>query len=655
MLLLTAGLAAWVLLHERRGPPPNLGGHLLFDYSARVAETGSAVIDLNPDDATAIDLRTASGQVSLRRRADGVWDLSKPIRDRADPALVRQLLEFCRSARIAETLDRDEIRRGRVSAESVGLDDKSAWRLSWRNAAGSEIADIRIGRTAPLGNAAYITVEGERRRPDVYVVTPDLRTLLARPADGFRDPRVTRFSADEVVRAAVRKGEGEVEFSRARAPQKITVRAQDGKPREELDEGTPWFISRPLLNAPASQAAVKDFISMICGAQVSGWLPATDATGGAPEEKPLVEVTLSGPEQSRPDVLSFFADPAGGESVICRSRLRRCSFKVPRQIADDILLAEDPDNFRDTQLASMEPGLVHSLRVELLEGDSVELRRVGSKWSWRPLPEGPWNDAAGERVESLVKAVNDSEILAFVEDSLADPAKYALDKPAFSLRFGVDPNPSLASPAALTPTSSVHLRIGITPDRRVYANFEGTPFVYSIRPELAYAIPQRTQKWRSLALPGWTLRQVRSIRLTSGSEPPVSLRMDPLTFRWTAERAGRDVTDLLLPAAAEALANRAGSLQAGNWLADGPAAAAALERAALTVEVVHEVYDEQPGASHEETTRLELALMPAGPTAPFCYGRMTGVSDPFLIDTRVFHELSLPVLRPANPAATGGN
>jgi hypothetical protein len=323
MLLLTAGLAAWVLLHERRGPPPNLGGHLLFDYSARVAETGSAVIDLNPDDATAIDLRTASGQVSLRRRADGVWDLSKPIRDRADPALVRQLLEFCRSARIAETLDRDEIRRGRVSAESVGLDDKSAWRLSWRNAAGSEIADIRIGRTAPLGNAAYITVEGERRRPDVYVVTPDLRTLLARPADGFRDPRVTRFSADEVVRAAVRKGEGEVEFSRARAPQKITVRAQDGKPREELDEGTPWFISRPLLNAPASQAAVKDFISMICGAQVSGWLPATDATGGAPEEKPLVEVTLSGPEQSRPDVLSFFADPAGGESVICRSRLRR--------------------------------------------------------------------------------------------------------------------------------------------------------------------------------------------------------------------------------------------------------------------------------------------------------------------------------------------
>jgi hypothetical protein len=131
--------------------------------------------------------------------------------------------------------------------------------------------------------------------------------------------------------------------------------------------------------------------------------------------------------------------------------------------------------------------------------------------------------------------------------------------------------------------------------------------------------------------------------------------MDPLTFRWTAERAGRDVTDLLLPAAAEALANRAGSLQAGNWLADGPAAAAALERAALTVEVVHEVYDEQPGASHEETTRIDLALMPAGPTAPFCYGRMTGVSDPFLIDTRVFHELSLPVLRPANPSASGGN
>ena len=141
------------------------------------------------------------------------------------------------------------------------------------------------------------------------------------------------------------------------------------------------------------------------------------------------------------------------------------------------------------------------------------------------------------------------------------------------------------------------------------------------------------------------MRQVRSLRIGVGSAPAVELRMDPLTFKWTAEREGRDVSEMLVPAAAEALANRSGSLHAGNWLTDGPAAAAALEKPALTLEVVREVYDDAPGASHEETVRLDLALMPAGPTAPYCYGRMTGIEEPFLVDARVLRELSIPLLR----------
>ena len=645
LLVLTAAFASWVVLHERRGPPPSLGGHLLFDYGERMEETSGAAVEFDPEGAVAIDLRSAAGSLSLRRRADGVWDVSKPLRDRADPAFVGQLLEFCRKARIAETIDRSEVRKGKVTAASLGLDDKNAWRVSWRDAAGKELADIRVGKTAPLGGAAYVSVVDERRRPDIYVVTPDLRGLLARPQEAFRDPRVARFSAEEVVRMAVRKGEGEVEFTRQRAPQKVTVRGQDGKPTEELDEGTPWFISRPLLNAPASQAAVKDFVSMMCGAQVAGWLPAADSTGGATAEKPLLEVTLTGPAGSRPDALAFFPDPGGKGTVICRSRLRRCAFRVAQEIADDLAIAENPDNFRDTKLASMETGLVHTLVCEFVEGESVELRRVGDKWSWRPLAGGKWSDAAGERVEALVKAVNETPILAFAENSLADPAVYGLDKPAFVLRFGIAANGSLESPAELTPRNSVTLRIGIDGSRRVHANFLGQPFVYTIGPELGYAIPVKAAKWRSRTLPGWSLRQVRSLRVGVGTAPAVQLRMDPLTFKWTAERDGRDVSEMLVPAAAEALANRSGSLHAGNWLTDGPAAAAALDKPALTLEVVREVYDDAPGASHEETVRLDLALMPAGPTAPYCYGRMTGIEEPFLVDARVLRELSIPLLR----------
>ena len=646
LLLLTAAAAAWVFLHERRGPPPNLGGHLLFDYSERVASAGAATIEFDPGTAAAIDLKSASGQFSLRRRPDGSWDITKPIRDRADPAFIRQLLDFCREARIADTIDRSELRRGSVTAASIGLDDKNAWRVTWRDPGGTKLADVRVGRTAPLGNAAYVSIEDQRRRPDIYVTSPDLRSVLAQPVDRFRDPRVTRFNAEEVTSMAVRRGEGEVQFSRQQAPRKVTVRGQDGKPKEELDEGSPWLISRPLLNAPASQAAVRDFVAMMCGARVAGWIPADKA--GSAEEKPLLEVTLTGPPGTKPDAFAFHADASSPATVICTSRARRCSFKVPKEIADDLALAENPDNFRDPKLASMEARMIHTLQVEMLDGESVLLRRVGDKWSWRPLAGGTWQPAASERVEALVRTVNDTDITEFTADSLADPKAFALDRPAFTLTFGIEPNALLDQPAALTPQNSVALRLGIDAAGKVHANFAGQPFVYRIGPELAYAIPTRGLKWRSLALPGWTLRQVRALRLAVGSAPPVALRMDPLTFKWTAERDGVDVTPLLLPAAAEALATRAGSLQAGNWLADGPAATAALATPALTLDVTREVFDDdKPGVSRTEDVRIELAPMEAGTTAPFCYGRMSGIADPFLIDTRVLRELSAPLLKAA--------
>ena len=635
LFLLTAGLITYVLLHERRQPPRDLAGFLLFDLEGDILRDEAVSLEVTPDEIGGIDVKSAGSQLAFRRSEDGTWAMARGLKDRASRESVKVLLDFVTKARILDTLDREEVRSGKVKESTIGLDDSSAVEITYRRPGGARLVELKIGRTAPLGKAMYVQFPGVKTRGDVYIVSPDLRDFLMQPRDEFRDQALAKYPAERIRKFAVKRGEGEIEISR--------------ESTNEAD-GTPWVISRPLPNARADQAVVKDFLNMITGAKLTGFAPTTGSGTALPAGQILTEVTLwpDGAYDRKGITLTFFPDPdPASKEAICRDRERKVEFKVDRELVDSIALADSPNTFRDRQLGTIDPATVATLEVEVVNGDSVGIYRVGDRWAVRKKGTEEFQAASGDVVEKLIKALNAGEILEFTSDSLMDKALYGLDQPALTLTFSTGKHASLKKLAPLTTDNSRILRFGIMPSGKVYANFAGEPFVYEVGPEIAGLVPRQLIRWRTLQLPGFGRMNLRVLRQTLGAAPAVELKAEANSFAWTAQRAGETVTPLLNQPAAEALAARLGSLQATSWQGESDASLRALALAPIVIEAAYETPGEGTEAPRVNQVRLEFAPMSTEERAPLYYGRHSAVPGVFLIDAQSVRDLSAQLLKTA--------
>jgi hypothetical protein len=646
LLLITLGVAAWLLLKERSGPV-RLQGHLLFDWSgsARLMEKEKLTVDVKPAEVAGIDLKSSTVEISLRRQADGSWEMIRGVPDRADGEGVKLLLTWLETARIADILAHGEVEKGEVSAASLGLDDAGAWRVSWLDAGGKSMAEARVGKTAPLGGTAYVQFAGVPSRPDIYLVQPDLRQLLARPLDSWRDPHACRFKEEELGKLVIRVGEGEVELSRTFQAVTAAENPGDSSAGAALLPG-PWLITRPLASATTDPNVTKELVAEICGLKALSWLTYSETT-----DKPLVEISVfPAAAGAKGSTLSFFADPAVTDpaaenaTAICHDVQRKAAFKVKRETVDYFALVDSPGPLRSRKLpVMMEPGVISTVEVRT-PGDSVTLARVGNKWSWRPLSGGAWSDAEVEQLEKLIAAVNEGEVLDYASDSLTDPKEFALDAPDYVVTFAAGRHMSLDQLTPMNEKNSRSLRIAIRQDGHIFANYAGDAFVYRIGPEIPSAIPQRFIQWRTLSLISFSLPQLQRLVQTLGETPPLELQFNGLTLQWTsATRAGQDVTSLLLKGAAETLASRLGTLSAARWLEKPDEALKVLEKPAVTVEVQYRDFGEKASEERPVTATLSLAPLPS-PNALVCYGKLSTIPDPFLISIDVLRAMSAPLL-----------
>lgn len=635
LLILTAGLAAYVLLHERRQPPRDLAGFLLFDLEGDVISDETVSLEITPDDVGGIDLKSATGDIAFRRSEDGTWDMARGIKDRASRETVRTLLDFISQAKILDTIDRAEAESGKVRESALGLDDSGAVEITYRKPGGARLVSLRLGRTAPLGKAMYAKFNDVAARKDIYIVNPDLRDFLTQPPDQFRDRSLAKYPAERIRKVSIKRGEGEIELSRESTHEK---------------DGAPWLITRPLLNARADQAVVKDFLNIINGAKVTTFSTTTGTGSGTaqPATRMLCEITLwpDGAYDRKGVNLAFYedADPASKEAI-CRDRERHVEFKVEREVADSLALAESPNMFRDNHLGNIDPARVATMEVDVASGESVGLFRVGERWAVRKKGTEEFQVASGETVEKLIKLLNEAEILEFSNDALTDKSVFGLDQPAITLTFATGKHAGLKKLTPLTTDNSRILRFGILPNGKVFANFAGEPFVYQVGPEVAGLVPRQLIRWRTLQLPGFERINLRAMRQTLGGAPPVELKGAANSFKWAAERGGEAVTPLLDQPAAEAVAARLGSLQVVSWQGESDASLKALAAAPIVLEAAYEAPGEAGGAAKLQQIRVEFAPMSTAERAPLFYGRHSGVPGVFLIDARTARDLAAPLLK----------
>lgn len=633
LLLLTAGLAAYILLHDRRQPPKDLAGFLLFDLEGDVLRDEAVSLELTPDEIGGIDLISASANLAFRRADDGTWDITRGVKDRASRETIRLLLDFVSKARILDTLDVEEVRSGKVKDSAIGLDDSGAVELTYRKPGGDRLVSLRLGRTAPLGKAMYVQFNDVKTRQDIYIVSPDLRPVVTQPPDEFRDRVIAKYPANRLRKFSLNRGEGEIEISRDST--------------NEAD-GALWNITRPLPNARADQEVVANFLRMMTEEKLTSF-SATTGTGAAlPAGQMLAEVTLwpDGAYDRKGVTLTFFPDlEPESKLAICRDRERKTEFKVSRELVDSILQVEGPNSFRDAKLGNLDPTKVATLEVDLPTGDSVGLYKIGERWVVRKKGTNDFQAAAGEAVSRLIKSINDADILEYASDSLGDKSLFGLDQPLAILTFATGRHPGLKNLALPTTDNSRILRFGVLPTGKVFANFAGEPFVYQVGPEIAALVPRQLIRWRTLQLPGFERTQLRAIRQSVGGTPPVELNAAANSFVWTAARSGQDVTALLNQPMAETMAARLGSLQVASWQGESDSSLKALALAPLVIEAAYEVPGEGTAPARVQQVRLEFAPMSSEGRAPLVYGRHSAVPGVFLMDAQTVKDLSAPLLK----------
>lgn len=663
LLLLAGGLLAWIITTERKGPPPNVTGMLLFDFdhsledvAEKEAEKVAAaskepkrpepvppMAELRSADVAQIDLKSAAGAVSFKRRKDGSWFMSKGLKDRADKEFVQSLLKFCDTALVLDTLSRSEVKKGDVTESSLGLDASSRVEITFRREGGSRITRIHAGRTTPLGGSMYVRVddainEWHRRRPDIYLVSPDLRDAVARPLEAFRDPVAVPYAAEQIMKFEILRGDrdGRLEISRDTIDPKLQAQ---------------WYISSPFLTR-ADQNVVTKFLELYCFTRVTSFKPAPGAaTPADPAIKPLAQVTVwTDPAvEKKGSTLIFLPDPAGpkSEMALCRDPGRKAEFLVDRAIVDAILRSNGANTFRDPVLGlgGIPMDLVTSLVIKPAQGPATELVKIGKKWSFREVGTTAWQDAQSRRVEFLLKSFDKADIAEFTSDSLTDAAPYGLNPPLVSVTFGGPVHQSLEKLGALTAQNSRTLRLSLLTDGKSFANYEGEPFVYRISPDTVGNIPQQPSRWRSLSLPGFSIQQVLRVKQTVGANPPVELTNDGRSAIWKATRGAEDVSARVDQVALGRLTAMLSSLEADAWQPDTALAEAALQNPALQLEIDLQVFDNSAAGSHRETIHLGFAPMQTGKQTALYHGGHSQVEDAFLLGFEKFNILAAPLIR----------
>ena len=280
--------------------------------------------------------------------SDGHFDITEPLSDRAEPALLRQLIETLRRTPILEPeaawAARTDAELG-IAAPSVDLEilygpERKLFRLA-------------IGARHQSGAQVFASRNGQR-----VLVSRALAEMLTRPAQQWRDHAVLRFPRN-IVRIRWQPSDGGDGFEVERA-------------------GRSWNLVAPI-DGRVDPVRVRGLDRMI-GMRVAS-LPTDQAPADLAEQF-----------RNRGGELKLTALLDGEREVVQRLRLydgvaldEDRSYFLPIY-ADDLNVLDYPaQELRSRQLLAFDPTHITSLRVTNADG-STELRRTSLGWT----------DAAGE-------------------------------------------------------------------------------------------------------------------------------------------------------------------------------------------------------------------------------------------------------------------
>ena len=340
-------------------------GLLLFSQRSLTRTGGETLLSFDPEKTERIAIRNArTGGDILLARTNGVWQMQMPLTDRADPSVIRALLGNASGMTALDLLKPSDLKAD-LTLESLDL--KNPKRMLTISSGRQHT--LSLGSEGATPGQLYARVDSD---PSVYLISSESVALAFRPAEDFRDPRLTALSSDHLEEVALHLKGGMQE-----------LRIESGR--------RGWRIVTPL-SATADREATRGWIDSIVSAKITRWMPPDTDPSSCGLDVPEAVITLlpEGGEPLRILLGSQVPGSPGSRYASCSDRPGICvlsNMGAPLRIT--------PSSLRSKKLTPLPLDAVD--RIEIREegcfGTTHLLSRKKGSADWE------WRDNAGGAIQ----------------------------------------------------------------------------------------------------------------------------------------------------------------------------------------------------------------------------------------------------------------
>jgi hypothetical protein len=515
LLVIAIGLAVFVWILDRRNP------------GNREALANKAyLVDLDRNDVTELEIENGDTKTRLVKTNDG-WRLTAPVADRADAKVIDTLLystQFLKRDDTLGNLGKGEQKRNYLKQFGVLRSH-----LILRCIGKQTHVELEFGGETAVEGSCYVRIDS---KDPVFVTEDDLKNLISKPPDFFRDHRLNPFLDPEIDRIVLTQAAGEIELTR------------------QQDQ---WQIERPI-KARASQVAVSRMLKKISDTPVLQF--QNEESGGEieTENAPGAITLFSGQSKVKIACGAPVSNQPG--HIYVRVSDRPSTFIVDESLAQT--LEQKPDDLRDPKIVRLNPDLIDRITITTKGQTTAQLGRQEGRWVITDQNNAP---ADADAVESLLNTLNSNDVSRFVSDSASDLTSYGLDTPALVFAFSSYSSENTAEENA-GETRLATLAIGRHEDENYYARVEEEPYIVALPKRVVDQLPTNDFSFRSHQILNIPRTDLVSVDVTKNGST-VTLTRNP-KGQWIVQGQNGSQNDLAI----QTFLNTLSGLQTSAWVSE---------------------------------------------------------------------------------------
>jgi hypothetical protein len=563
-----------------------------------IRERTTHVVQINRTNVQRITIRNGDSVIKIKTDGDA-WRMTAPFEDDADTTVVDQLLDAVQNLRPEDLItDLGKGEKKRQLLKDFGL-MKSRLRLRLE---GDQMPpEIQFGQDTAVQGRNYLRVGDDDA---VYVVENDLKNIVSKSPEDFRDHRMTPFLTTLIDRAIFQVSGGTIEVARD----------QDN-----------WQLVRPI-KARASNDAVVDVLTKLNQTQISKFV-------GADKSRNLSSFGLDSPD----DILTLYGGdgkkfeidiggpvPSNAQAVYAGIPERNSVVEVDKAFANRLNIT--PDDLRDRKIARLNSDLIDRITIASSGQQKIILAREENRWHFLSPMEAP---ADPTNIGRLIQELNDSEVTEFVSDTATDLAKYGLDQPKLSITFSSFASENTAESNAGEVVLST-LEFGKSENGVTYGRVREEPYIFSIADQVFDSLPKTKFNFRSLDVVNLKREDLVSVHVEKAGEQPLDLVRGPKGI-WELNDLAERQNDSQIQVFLTALTG----LRAAFWSGE-PSHDTDFNQPVLAIKIVYKDGDQNG------ETEIKFAKAPAGNQHPGICSDQEGV---FFLDDEQFGQLTAALAR----------